>query len=401
MLINVVVTLSHIFHRTSDGAVWTKTQHEYSLWARYLHVFDRVRVVARIKDVLSSQADWKRADGDGVEFAFVAPFNGFWQFIQKARNVQQVITNSIRSRDAVVLFTYATISAASEPLLRHTGHPYGIQVGSDPYYSFSPGAIKHPLRPFFRWWFVHQLQRQCAGACAAAYVTEKALQRRYPPAPGAFSTHYSDVELPEDAFVPAPRPHQTDRRRFTLVFVGGLARFRKAPDVLIDAVAVCVQGGLNLKLILVGGGEEQAELEARAAALDLSERVRFRGNVPAGQAVRAELDQADLFVLPSRAEGKPRAMIEAMARALPCIGSNVSGIPELLSPENTVPPGDVTDLANKIREIVTNPERMTCLSARNLEKAKDYKEEILRPRWIAFYRAVRERTEAWLETQGQ
>ena len=67
----------------------------------------------------------------------------------------------------------------------------------------------------------------------------------------------------------------------------------------------------------------------------LRDRVRFRGQLTTPVDVRAELDRADLFVLPSRQEGLPRAMIEAMARALPCIGSSVGGIPELLQPKTS------------------------------------------------------------------
>jgi glycosyltransferase involved in cell wall biosynthesis len=111
--------------------------------------------------------------------------------------------------------------------------------------------------------------------------------------------------------------------------------------------------------------------------------------------VRAALDHADLFVLPSRTEGLPRAMIEAMARALPCIGSTVGGIPELLPPEDLVPPGDAAALARKIREVVCDPDRMARMSARNLEQARQYREDALSGRRIAFYQRVREVTEAW------
>jgi glycosyltransferase involved in cell wall biosynthesis len=117
--------------------------------------------------------------------------------------------------------------------------------------------------------------------------------------------------------------------------------------------------------------------------------------------VRDELDQADLFILASYQEGLPRAMIEAMARALPCIGSTVGGIPELLAPEDIVPPGDVAALSAKIREVVTNPERMARMSARNLEKAKEYTNEILRERQIAFYNYVRKSTQDWLNAQKE
>jgi len=92
-------------------------------------------------------------------------------------------------------------------------------------------------------------------------------------------------------------------------------------------------------------------------------------------------------------------MVEAMARGLPCIGSTVGGIPELLAPEDMVPPGDVTALANKIREVVTDPERIARMSARNLEKAKEYREEVLYERRKKFYRYVPEVTEEWLKAQ--
>jgi glycosyltransferase involved in cell wall biosynthesis len=129
-------------------------------------------------------------------------------------------------------------------------------------------------------------------------------------------------------------------------------------------------------------------------------RTLFLGELPAGEAVRAELDRADLFVLPSRTEGLPRAMLEAMARALPCLGSTVGGIPELLPPEDMVSPGDVTALARKIREVLADPPRMSRMSARNLEKAQAYREEILQERRVAFYQHVKEKTEAWLATSG-
>ncbi len=170
--------------------------------------------------------------------------------------------------------------------------------------------------------------------------------------------------------------------------------------MLINAVATCVREGLDLKLIVVGDGKHRAELEAQAVALGLGKRVCFRGQLAAGDAVRAQLDQADLFVLPSHQEGLPKAMVEAMAQALPCIGSTVGGIPELLTPEDMVPPGNVAALARKIREVVTDPERMAHMSAHNLEKAKEYRDEVLREQRNNFYHYVREKTEAWLETQG-
>ena len=276
------------------------------------------------------------------------------------------------------------------------GRPDGAEVIADPYDVFASGSVEHPLRVFFRWWFPRQLRRQCATATATAYVTAHALQRRYPPRPDRLSTSYSDVELSGSAFVEQPRRFEARQGRWTLIQVGTLAQLYKAPDVLLDAVAACVHDGLDLGLVFLGDGKYRRELEARAAALGLAGRVSFCGLLPTREEVTEALDQADLFVLPSYQEGLPRAMIEAMARALPCIGSTAGGIPELLPPENVVAPGDVGALALRSCEVVCDPARMTSMSQRNLAVARQYNADALRQRRIAYYRVIRDATQAWL-----
>jgi glycosyltransferase involved in cell wall biosynthesis len=391
---NLIVSLEHHFSRTPDGAVWTQTQFPYKFWTRYLAVFDQVQVVARVRDVAVIPEDWQSADGQGVSFAAVPHYQGPWQYLRRARQVRQAVSSAVGPRDAVILRVSSNIAAGIAAGLYKTGHPYGVEVVSDPYDVFAPGAVRNPLRPFFRWWFPHQLRQHCMQACAAAYVTEHALQRRYP-CP-SYSIGVSDVDLPNEAIVAAPRPPWSGAGPQTLIYVGTLAQLYKAPDVLIDAVGACVREGLDLRLVVVGDGRYRAELEARAAMLGLKEHVQFCGQLTAGAAVRSKMDQSNLFVLPSRQEGMPRAMIEAMARGLPCIGSTVGGIPELLPPEDMVPPGDVAGLARKIREVVGDPQRMTGMAIRNLERARTYSELTLHERRIAFYRHVRAETEAWL-----
>jgi glycosyltransferase involved in cell wall biosynthesis len=396
----LVVTLEQRFDSTPDGAVWTPGTFAHSFWTRYLEVFDHVCVVARVRRVGAVPEDWKRANGARVSFVPVLHYLGPWQYFLRARQVKAAVRSAVRPTDAVILRVASQLAAVMGSLLRRMGHPYGVEVVGDPYDVFAPGAVKHPLRPFFRWWFPHQLRRQCAGACAAAYVTEHTLQLRYPPANGSFSTHYSSIELPNMACVPQSRPIRHSECPFRLVTVGSLAQLYKAPEVLIDAIGICTRGGIDLNLVIVGDGKHRSELETRARSLGLGERVHFRGHLPSGESVRSELDQADLFVLPSRQEGLPRAMIEAMARALPCIGSTVGGIPELLSLEDLVPAGDAAMLARKIREVVSDPSRMAQMSARNLEKAKEYREETLRNRRSEFYLQVKKHTTAWIEQRG-
>jgi glycosyltransferase involved in cell wall biosynthesis len=386
----VVVVLEQRFCQTPDGCVWTDGPGEYSFWKRYLEVFEDVRVVARVMAAADVRAGLLRADGPRVTFAPVPHYLGPWAYLGKAHAVRRAVRKAIGPADAVILRVPSNLAALAFPSLRRDGRPYAVEVLGDPYDVFAPGAVRHPLRPWFRAMFVRALRRHCRHACAAAYVTAAALQGRYPTGPSAHCVHYSDVQI-EGSIVERPRPAACPSP-CGLVLVGGLGHWNKAPDVLLDAVGQCARDGLDLRLTIVGDGKHRPELESQAAALGLRDRVCFRGQLLGGEAVREELDRADLFVLPSRAEGLPRAMIEAMARGLPCLGSTVGGIPELLPPEDMVRPNDAGELARKIREVVTDPQRMARMSARNLQAVQEYREDVLCHRRTAFYQYVRQAT---------
>jgi glycosyltransferase involved in cell wall biosynthesis len=396
----VIVALNHSFEHTPDGAVWTLGQFPYSFWTRFLGVFHQVRVVARMRPVPTVPLQGQRADGDGVTFAALPYYVGPWQYLLHSRQVRSAIRSVLTGREAAVLRVHSLVASSVEAILRQAGCPYGIEVVTDPYDVFAPGSVRHLLRPLIRWWATRQTRRQCASAAAVAYVTADALQRRYPPSSSAFSTHYSSVELPDDAFVSAARAAVRSDGPLRLVTVAGLNFMTKGADVLIDAVGACVRQGLEVRLVWVGSGRSQAGLEARAAALGLQEQVHFHGQLPSGQAVREQLDKADLFVLPSRADALPRAIIEAMARGLPCIGSTVGGVPELLPVEDLVPPGDVRALADKLIEVLGDPQRLVRMSRRNLAKAREYREQALKPRRDEFYRYLLKRTEEWQRAGG-
>ncbi len=265
----------------------------------------------------------------------------------------------------------------------------------DPYDVFQPGGVIHALRPLFRVWFTAELKRLCGAACAAAYVTRHALQSRYP-CP-AFSISFSDVEIGPDALVQSPRDgtvHHSGPPR--LICVGTLAQMYKGVDVLLRAMATCAHQGFPLSLTVVGEGRHRPEMEQLAANLALSDCVHFAGQLPAGQAVREALDAADLFVMPSRVEGLPRAMVEAMARALPCLGSNIGGIPELIPPDSIVPVGDDAALASAMMTVLQDPERMGRMSAENLARAQEFREELLLESRTQFLTLIRDRTAEWI-----
>ena len=409
---NLTITTESRYFRTPDGRVWTPSVPAYRFWARYLEVFEHVYVLARMRAVPVAEPQWERVDGEGVTFWAVPYYVGPLQYSLKFWQIRSLVNAAMASSQAVMLRVPGKVGSVAYKWLKANNHPFAVEVCGDPYEVFAPSVVEHPLRPFFRWWFFRQLRYQCLDACAVAYVSERILPRRYPPGEGAVATHFSSIELKEEAFVFSdvdltdetafafsPRSWPTNENNVKIVTVGSLAQMYKGPDVLIDAVAKCSREGLNVSLRIIGDGKYRAELEARAKALGLAKSVRFLGELPGGEAVRAHLDWADLFVLPSRTDALPRAMIEAMARGLPCIGTTVGGIPELLPDEDMVPPNDAGALARKIQEVRGDPMRMIRMSARNIEKAKEYREEILHERRVSFYKHVRRTTEAWLSAR--
>lgn len=382
------------FVKYGNGVIYPfNSLFDYNYFKRYLEVFDDVLVLDRLWESADSPpANLCPTTGPRVSFMGAPPFASVLQFIRWLPDIKKIIARAVRSSDAVLLRVPNYFSFLARAELKKQSKPFAVEVVGDPLDAFQPGTVSHPLRPFIRILSSRELKVTCAQAAAAAYVTEYTLQRRYPPAPGVFTTHYSSLDLPASLYVDRPRHYPGPATH--LVFVGSLEVLYKAPDILLQALQILSQRGFRPRLVMVGGGRCQPQLEAYATELGLGEQVVFRGKVPPEE-VFATLDRAELFVLPSLTEGLPRAMIEAMARGLPCIGSTAGGIPELLPPEDLVPPGDASALAEKILEVSRNPRRLSQMSARNLEKARKYEKEILSARRRLFYQKIREQVQSF------
>lgn len=391
----LVIATEARFAKDPHGRVWVNGSESDVFWQRYLSVFDHVAVAARVQPVPSVDSAAARADGEGISFIPVPYYLGPFQYAQRYFRVRRALHAAFGPDDAVLVRLPAQIATTMAPAIWRDGRPYGAEVVGDPYDVFAPGAATHPLRPYFRWSYTRAQKRQVERAAAVSYVTEHALQRRYPASDDAYTTHYSSIELEDDAFVERPRPPRAASEVMRLITVGSFAHMYKGIDILLHAVRACLDRGQAVRLEVIGEGRHGPELERLAADLDIAGKVDFRGQLPSSAAVRAELDRADLFVMASRTEGLPRAMIEAMARGLPCIGTTVGGIPELLPSESMVPPDDANALAAKITDLVESPDRRVAESQRNIEVARGYRADILTARRVDFWSALRERTAAW------
>ena len=402
---NVKIFLEHRFKRTPDGRVWSPI-FAYETWGRYLRVFSQVTLCARVIDVPSVGADMSPSTGERVGFLGLPYYHGPRQYLAKRGEVNAAVARLITPDDAYIIRVPGNVANVAVNALKKAGVPYAVEVVADPWDMFSPGSSTHPLRWFFRRMFTRSLRRQCAEAAVSLYVTEEALQRRYPPKIGSQSFHASNVYLAQPkrtsthavsdaclanaAFVPEPRPSECFAAKpMRFVCVGSFNLLYKAQDVLVKSFARTVRNGLDGHLSFVGDGVYRGKIEALAARHpELKGRVEFLGQLRGGAGVREVLDRSHIFVLPSRQEGLPRAALEAMARGLPCIGSDVGGFPEILPSDAIVPVNDVARLADCMIRLSKNPARLVEMSAANLIRAADFHAEKLALRQTAYYSAV-------------
>jgi glycosyltransferase involved in cell wall biosynthesis len=138
--------------------------------------------------------------------------------------------------------------------------------------------------------------------------------------------------------------------------VVGRLSHEKGIDVLLEAFAIAIPAEPRLRLHVAGDGPERARAEATIARLNLGERVSLLGQV---RDVRKVYAAADLLVVPSRTEGLPNVVLEALDAGLPVLATQVGAIPELVSDGVTgwlVPPGDVGALARGLARAAASPE---------------------------------------------
>lgn len=141
-----------------------------------------------------------------------------------------------------------------------------------------------------------------------------------------------------------------------ILFVGRLASVKGVP-VLLEAFAEVVRKHPEARLTLVGDGPERLAIEAKARALEIADVVNFAG-FRSQTEVAAVLAEADIFALPSFAEGVPVVLMEAMASVRPVVATRIAGIGELVEDNvtgMTVPPGSAADLAEALSRLMDDP----------------------------------------------
>jgi glycosyltransferase involved in cell wall biosynthesis len=241
-----------------------------------------------------------------------------------------------------------------------TGVPYIVSLRGGDVPGFQPYdlALFHKLLgPVIR-----LLWRNAAAVVANSAGLQTLAQRFAPERPIGVIPNGVDATTfhPPAEMVPRSGPVR-------LLFVGRVV-YQKGLDVLLHTLAA-LPPALDWQLEIIGDGDARPALTLEAAQLGLASRITFAGWCD--RAVIAErYRQADLFVFPSRDEGMPNVVLEAMASGLPIVATAIAGSEELVREgENgcLVPSGEAPALADALARLIAQPEQLRAMGRASRE----------------------------------
>jgi GalNAc-alpha-(1->4)-GalNAc-alpha-(1->3)-diNAcBac-PP-undecaprenol alpha-1,4-N-acetyl-D-galactosaminyltransferase len=178
------------------------------------------------------------------------------------------------------------------------------------------------------------------------------------------------------------------RSERTVAAMGRLGH-EKGFDLLLQAFARCAGRRQNWSLMIIGEGDERPRLEAMARDLGIKDRVLMPGRSKHPFPI---LRTADLFVLPSRLEGFPMALVEAMACGLPVICTDFpSGARDIVRDgidAIVVPPNDVKALGEALDRLMEDPAERQRLGARAIEVADRFSLGTVMSMWNRLLRSA-------------
>ena len=324
-LIRLAIVDDNPFVALPDGQIRPRaaTFHRFAEAVVAAGPFEPARYLIPVRDVESAEAPaLPPIDRERLQVVRTSPFDGVSGYLSHVPSLTwrnwPIIRRSLAEADLVWIK-----APASNALL-------------------ALAATRRAHRPFFTWVAgsaraVVRGQRRSgpaglvAGMVAAGYDAVTGLLRRAGPAIQLDESLFTSVVTSEDVTTTRRRPPSDTGNTGALRLAwAGRMTADKGLDDLLAALALVRAGGLPATLDLVGDGPHRARLEERADELALNGAVRWHGYVGRRDVYLDLLRGADVFVLPSRAEGVPKTIVEAMAAGLPVVANAVGSIPALL-----------------------------------------------------------------------
>ncbi len=380
------------------GQYYTYTSYHAEMWKECLVVFDEVVLLDKVTYHKQIPVGQKPVIVDGVSFIEYPIRNGCFSLLCALPRMFLVAKRAVRQADVWNLHAPDVGTFCLWFWARIYDIPYMLELRGDQ--SMTVTYLK--LRGVRLAWLVAHIMRLVLWFERSMPLflvsVSKSLLRDFPPRNNCHSFVISDNRIPEAQYG-QERVWQNDSKCRIIVCVGRVEAQKNPLGTMRALAKLDNLGFTNWKFVWAGEGPLREKTERLAEELGLSDRVDFRGFVPWDD-IFGLLDRSDLFLLNSVCEGLPRSLVEAMARGLPAVASDVGGVLELLSPEDVVPMTDDDALTEKLYQVLRDNKRLAEMSRRNLQTAKTYSAEILSSCKKAFYKQLRERVEQ-LKTQRE
>lgn len=343
---------------------------------RYHHLGERITCLAFEQNVDCVKQE--SIEDPNVNFIFLKKVNSVRSLLVDRLENERIIEREVLACDICVAHVPSFLGDTVARIAKKHGKPcLNVVVGCawDAYWNYSwVGKLMAPFRYL-------SLRRVQADAAYSIYVTNEFLQRRYPT--GGRSIGCSNVNITTGDEVALQKRMERISNRKEILRMGTVAAVNvryKGQEYAIKALRILRDRGIDIEYHLVGSGDDTF-LRSLADKYEVGDRVFFHGLIPHDE-VLPFLDGMDLYIQPSKQEGLPRALIEAMSRGCLSLGSRTAGIPELLDKKYVFRRGNVSDIVRILSKVDKNTLKEQAL--RNFEVAKQYDRNVLNRRRYEF-----------------
>lgn len=349
---------------------------DQKLWQRYLDVFQKLHVVGREAKRLPNKLILSSTEN--VEFNLIDDLVTAKDRILKADKIKRKLTAVISAVDFVIIRVPSVLGYFAVDLCKNLNKGYVLEVVGcpfDAYWNYG-GIVAKIIAPLES----YKLKTVVKNSKAVVYVTKDFLQTRYPTK--GKSIGISNVNL--DEVIPIEQvldfySQYTPDEVFNVGMIGSFHVKYKGHVEALNALKTIVEKGAikKIKLFLVGTGDPEWILDL-VRKNGISDYVEIVGTLSSGKdGILPFLDKMHLYIHPSKTEGLPRVVIEALSRGRLCIASSVAGTPELLSTRFLHLPGEAGELSDRIIELYNDLEKWPNIIKENLQKSTEYLEEYL------------------------
>lgn len=355
-------------------------------WNRYLKFADHVEVLARKELNEDPEAggyifSFMKSGNGSVDITPVPPPSIANRLGMASGDFFKTIKDAVDGSDYIVARLPSEIGFLAALYANKTAKPVAIELVGCAYdaYKYRGGLQGALYAPISKW----KTKRVCKSADAILYVSKK-LKEDYPSDSHSYVIA-SNVVIDKVDCISDIKRRIGNRLGGRIVFglIGSYFVDYKGVDVAIKSIALLRKSRIDVVLRVLGEGDKGKYLKI---ALDngVGDAVYFDGLLPAGEPVKEWLRKCDYYMQPSRTEGMPRGLLEAMAVGLPAVGSRAGGIPDVLDKEKLHDVGDSEGLAMKISNLLEGDYECQVLKA--LEVSSFYLHEKIDERRADFFK---------------